>query len=916
MNKSLLHGLHPRDLGSLLERLLAFADDAVVVADTDLRVVLFNEGAERVFGYPVDQVLGHPLSQLLPEAARPAHEEHMRGFARSPKAARRMGERRDIFGRRSDGDLFDAEASISHIELAGETYFAAIVRDVSEQRRAERALASSEARFRGLAEAAPVGIFQADADGRCLYVNDRWCEISGMPFQEALGDGWHRALHPADRARVQVAWAEAVAHNLPFTLHYRFLRADRRETWVMGNAVASHNPDGSVNGHIGTVTDVTESHRQSQALAAAKAEAEAAVSAKALFLANMSHETRTPLNAVIGVTTLLLDTPLSADQRDLVQTIRAGGESLLEIINDILDYSKAEAGKLEIEQQAFGLRQCVEDSLDLVAARALDKGLNLAYLIEDGTPEVLVGDPTRVRQILVNLLSNAVKFTHQGEVFVSIDSEAMPGGQMHRIHITVQDTGIGIAPEHLPRLFQSFTQVDASTTRQYGGTGLGLAISKRLAELMGGTVTADSESGRGSRFHVTFQTMAAPSEPAVFMQSTDPALAGQRVLIVDDNLTNRRILTRLALRWGMVPSTLASALEALDRVLHGESFDVAVLSSNVAVGSRIELAEAMRRRCGTVGPPIVLLTPLGQQHPQRNEGGPEAAACLTRPIKPSRLYATLLAALSDSHAASPPPSPVSQEPAEPSALRVLVADDNRVNQRVVTEMLKRLGYRADVVANGLQAIEAVERQRYDLVLMDVQMPEMDGLQAARWITQRRGPDQRPRVVGMTANAMARDREACLAAGMDDQLVKPIDLASLAALLAGAAALAPLGPIGLRDPAQVLDLDRLTHLSTMQPDNEVTLVRELIDLFVADAPDHLRALGSAIEAADAARVGRLAHRLLSATQNIGARSMSQLCMDLERASRLGQMDNAAPLLEALAREFQTAQRALLAARAGY
>ena len=659
MNQSLLHRLHPSDLGALLERLLAFADDAVVVADTELRITLFNAGAERMFGYPVHQVQGRPLNMLLPEAARAGHDAHMREFARSPRHARRMGERREVLGRRSDGGLFDAEASISHIELAGEIYCAAIVRDVTEQRCAERALARSEARFRGLAEAAPVGIFQADADGRCLYVNDRWCEIAGVPSTDALGDGWRSALHPADVERVQTAWSEAVAHSLPFMLHYRFRRPDGRETWVMGNAVASHNPDGSVNGHIGTVTDVTESQRQSLALAAATAEAQAAVRAKGLFLANMSHEIRTPLNAVIGMTTLLLETPLSSDQRELAHTIRAGGSSLLEIINDILDYSKAEAGRLEIEQQVFNLRQCVEDSLDLVAPRALEKRLNLAYMIEDGTPESLVGDATRVRQILVNLLSNAVKFTHQGEVLVSIESDVLPDGQTHRIHVSVQDTGIGIAAEHLPRLFQSFTQVDASTTREYGGTGLGLAISRRLAELMGGTVIAQSEPGRGSVFQLTFQTTVAAADPVDFMRRNVPALTEKRLLIVDDNMTNRRILTRLALRWGMVPSTLASALEALDRVRHGESYDAAVIDLSAPGADSMALAIAIQDQAGAKRLPIVMLTPLGQHPPAYHRPAAGPAAYLSRPIKPGRLFATLVAVLEGGHASAPAAPPLS-----------------------------------------------------------------------------------------------------------------------------------------------------------------------------------------------------------------------------------------------------------------
>jgi PAS domain S-box-containing protein len=358
----LLHGLPAGEAGALLARLLGIADDAVIVADHSLSVVLFNEGAERAFGYGARDVIGQPLATLLPESQRAGHDAYMRDFGASARASRRMGERSNIRARRADGSLFDAEASITHLELDGRTYYAAILRDVSAARAAQREL---------------------------------------------------------ERA---------------------------------------------------------------------KAEAEAAARAKSLFLANMSHEIRTPLNAVIGMTTLLLDTPMSEDQRDFARTIQASSEALLDIINDILDYSKADVGKLLLERRPFDLRRVVEDALDLVTPRALEKGLNLAYQIDEGTPEAWVGDAVRLRQILVNLLSNAVKFTHQGEVLVSVDAAR------GRLHLAVADTGIGIAAEHLPRLFQSFTQVDASTTREYGGTGLGLAIVRRLAQLMGGDVRVDTRA--------------------------------------------------------------------------------------------------------------------------------------------------------------------------------------------------------------------------------------------------------------------------------------------------------------------------------------------------------------------------------------------------------------------------------------
>ncbi|WP_201494090.1 PAS domain-containing hybrid sensor histidine kinase/response regulator [Rubrivivax sp. A210] len=916
MNLSLLRGLDAQSTGTLLSRLLAIADDAVVVTDAQQRIVLFNEGAERIFGYRVAQVLGLSLGVLLPEAYRGGHEAHVREFGLSPRVARRMGERREIHGRRADGGLFDAEASISHIELDGRTFYAAILRDVSEARRARNRLAESEARFRGLAAAAPVGIFQTDGEGRCTYVNDRWCLIAGMGADEALGSGWLRALHPADGARVRGVWAEVLAGRTTFDLRYRFLRPDGNETWVLGNAVASHGADGEVNGYIGTITDITESHNQSIALERAKSEAEAAARAKSLFLANMSHEIRTPLNAVIGMTTLLLDTPMSEDQRDFARTIRASGENLLEIINDILDYSKADVGKLELEERPFDLRRCVEESLDLVTPRALEKNLNLAYLIEDGTPEALLGDVARVRQVLVNLLSNAVKFTHQGEVFVSVDGEPASDGAW-RIRFAVKDTGIGIAAEQLPRLFQSFTQVDASTTRKYGGTGLGLAISKRLSELMGGGVEVQSEPGHGSQFSFHVRVRAAASaEPADFLQRNAPALAGRRILVVDDNLTNRRILTKLLLLWGMLPSTFPSALEALDRVRHGEQFDLAVLDMSMPEIDGMDLANEIRRQRGPEQLPIVMLTSLGQRQTLQAGQALSLAACLSKPIKASQLFNTLVAVLDGSQARTPSaPVPAQPQPrGVQKTLRVLVAEDNPINQRVALRLLQHLGYQPDLAGNGHQALAAVARQTYDVVLMDIQMPELDGLEAARQIVQRRGPDGLPRIIAMTANAMPGDREMYIAAGMDGYLPKPIELADLSAVLDQAGTLAQ--DQGHAAAEGVIDPARLEHLRAMQDDSQPSLVRELIDLFLADSPAHVRRLEEAHVASDAAALRALAHRFLSATQNIGATRLSRLCADLERLAKAGHLGAAAPLLADLGHERERVHAALLAARIRY
>lgn len=883
-----------RETRDYLENLIGYANAPIIVWDLSFKITRFNHAFERLTGREASEVLGNHLQMLFPEESR---SESLAYIGRTLKGER--WEAVEIPILRKDGHVRTVLwNSATLYDKDGSTVVATIAQgqDITERKQAQEQVKYQAS----LLDQVRNAVVATDLMGNIVYWNKFAESLHQWRTEEVVGKNISDTIVPRERtSRIREVMA-AISNAGYFEGEFQVLRKDGSIFPASYVFSLLKDASGQKVGFVGVSIDITERKRAEEDLRRSKEKAELATQAKSQFLANMSHEIRTPMNAVIGLTGLLLNSELTAEQRDYVETIRSSGDALLVIINDILDFSKIDEGKMEIESQPFDLVDCLEASLDLVTQAATRKGLSISYSIDSQVPQRILGDVTRLRQVLVNLLSNAVKFTEAGDISVVVSCK--PADSVYEIAFSVSDTGIGISRDRMDRLFQTFSQVDASMTRKYGGTGLGLAISRKLVELMGGRIWVESMPQRGSAFHFTIVAEAVPGPSTA-------DLAGKRVLIIAKGDGLKAAIFDQMSSWMMQPQMAASCKDALEKVAV-ERFDFAILDVEME-----GIEHFMENMHFCIAPPVIALG-----YPK--EGLAPFAAIVPRPLRTSYMAEALLGVIRrrpmQRVITGTMPGALQGAGALPGAIpaqlklsgrrekpyRILLAEDNVINQKVAMRMLEHLGYQADAVANGLEVLQALERQPYDAVLMDVQMPEMDGLEATRRIRAIPAGRQ-PYIIAMTAHAMKGDREECMAAGMNDYVSKPVRIEELQIALTRSIEHEENGPA----QAPALDQKVLSELRRLQIDGEPDIVWELGGMFLDRAPARIETMKAALDKGDAEMLKREAHNLKSSSANLGALRLSGLFKEIEAIGRSGDLQGARELVERAWEEFGQVRKAL-------
>lgn len=786
--------------------------------------------------------------------------------------------------------------------------------DVTDRIRAEAALEQERYLLDSLMRSIPDNIYFKDTEGKYLRINAAKAASSGLKDpKEAIGKSDADFFPPEHVERARRDEEEVMRTGRPIIgKEERNVYPDGTVRWMSTTKLPLRDRHGQIIGTFGVSRDITPLKQAQEALKEAAEAAEAANKAKSDFLANMSHEIRTPLNAILGMTELVLDTPLTPVQRDYLKLVHESGESLLAVINDILDFSKIEAGKLLLDQAPFDIREFVGDTLKSLGLRAHRKGLELACDIDPQVPNALVGDAYRLRQIIVNLVGNAIKFTEQGEILLSIDVESVQDNQLV-LHFRVSDTGIGIPADKFETIFGAFEQADRSTTRRFGGTGLGLAISARLVELMQGRIWVESEVGRGSTFHFTATFNVAETDGRQLSASPE-LLQGLRVLVVDDNSTNRRILAEMLASWGMVPVLASSVEEALHllrrHATEGNPFGLVVTDVNMPGQSGFDLVRNAQSEGELCRGMIVMLTSGDRADDLETCRQLGVSTYLIKPVKQSELFNAILQALGAAHAEDWKAAALSTERKTTQSLNVLLAEDSTINQKLAVGLLERWGHRVTVANDGVEAVELAKQQPFDLILMDIQMPELDGLDATRQIRAWEAERGEHRIiVAMTAHALQGDRERCLEAGMDDYLTKPIRSEQLFQLLERVARgeIRPAQHVTTTNP---VPSDLSTNPGTVNWSHALSaaaddpeLLRQVAEAFCEEAPQQIRTLRDSYQQQDWKRFERAAHTLKTAFGTFGAEAGKQCAAALEADCKRGTPPSSDDPLDVLEKHLQ-------------
>jgi two-component system sensor histidine kinase/response regulator len=912
------------------------AEEAVRVSEERLRQIAENVGEgfflsdasdnsaiyvspayEKIWGRPVEKAYADPQAWL--EAVHPEDRErvnayidkHGRGkiqFSQEYRIQWPDGTIRWVRDR-----VYPVKNESGHIgRIVG------VTDDITERKRAEDALREANALLNTLVQAIPDVVYVKDYQGRNLLVNRAYEELVNLSQREMIGKYDQQVLPARLAAQCRQSDEEVMKQR-------QSVRCEELSTTEKGEQVFFEtikapllDDQGNLLGLVGVSRDITERKRAEGMLTKAKEQAEEANRLKSQFLANMSHEIRTPMNAIIGMTDIVLDTDLTDEQRDYLSTVKHSARALLELLNDILDLSKIEADKIELETIDFDLRVTVEGVADTLARRASEKGLELACMIHHQVPSRLRGDPGRLRQILMNLAGNAVKFTDRGEVVISVEVE-QETEQRAWLVVSVADTGMGISQEKQEKIFESFTQADGSTTRKYGGTGLGLSICKRLVELMGGQIGVQSQPGKGSRFwfKVALEKQQSTDEDFLVIP---PDIRGMRMLVVDDNRTNRTILAKMLESFGCSPEVVESgrqALETLKRAVHGEKlFDLVLLDMQMPEMDGVETLKAIKADPDIRDMVVIMLTSMGVRGDAARLEAMGCAGYLLKPVKQSQLFDTIITVLSrrESKLQDTPFKIVTRHTVadvKRRRTRILLAEDNPMNQKLAVALLKKAGYTVDAVENGKLAVEALNRKYYDLVLMDVQMPEMDGFEATKAIREKKDERRNIPILAMTAHAMKGDRERCLGAGMDDYVSKPIEpqelLDAIKKWVRADADEQEGTEAGVRQQSRVCDpIVNIEAVLQNRFDGDIDFFAEMLREFLAYAPKQLENLERSLDASDGRVVESEAHSLKGAAGNLGARRIAELALEMELAGRTGELSTAPVALENLRSELKRVQ----------